>query len=601
MFAPSAIICGIALCSMAQSQSTAGSVKTPSAMFSNQQSTAATNTGNNNTNNENNSREPSIPAPDKPLSTAINFEVKSSNERMEMSVHTSRIITIGQKIPQAQVNNPEILDLTPLSPTQVQVSAKAAGVTQINLWGEDQKLFTVDVVVYGDAVQLKMLLKSQFPNSVLNVIPVNGSVIISGFVDKAENIDRIILIAERFYGKGNVINNMTVGGVQTVLLHVKVMEVSRTKLRRMGFDWAKITGGNTITSGTSGFLSDASSSNEFLRFPPTIGADVVRSTVPSTFAFSVLNGSSSAFYGVLDALRQDNLLKLLTEPTLVTESGRAASFNSGGQVAYPEPQGLGSTAIAYKSYGTKVDFIPIVLGNGKIRLEVRPDITELDWANGTTISGTAVPGFSERYADTAVELMAGQTLAIAGLVESRLDATNSGLPWISEIPYLGAAFRKVKEEVNELELLILVTPELVDAMDACEVPPCGPGMATTSPTDWELFMKGHLEVPNCCPTGNGGVCLPCNGSPTPAPEEGIIGPEQINTPPASGAGAMRSDGQNTPATAASANMARRGDGSSAPYSRYTSSRPNNPSGNSSSGASNSPPGFIGPVGYDVVK
>jgi pilus assembly protein CpaC len=583
MLALSAIICGIALCSMAQSQSP----------------------GNNNANNGNNSREPSIPAPDKPLSTAMNFEVKSSNEGMEMIVHTSRIITIGQKIPQAQVNDPKILDLTPLSPTQVQVSAKAPGVTQVNLWGEDQKLYTVDVVVYGDALQLKMLLKSQFPNSILNVIPVNGSVIISGFVDKAENIDRIVQISERFYGKGNVINNMTIGGVQTVLLHVKVMEVSRTKLRQMGFDWAKINGMNTLFSGASGLIMPPTS--------PLLPAGVTSmkpadSTVPNnpingTFAFNVASGNS-AFFGVLDALRQDNLMKITAEPTLVTQSGRAASFNSGGQIAYPTPQGVGVAAgIQFFPYGTTVDFIPTVLGNGKIRLEVRPEVSEPDAANGTTISGTSVPGFLRRYADTAVELSAGQTLAIAGLIQTRLEAVNHGLPWISEIPYLGAAFRTVHENVNEIELLIMVTPELVDGMAACEVPPCGPGMETTSPTDWELYLKGHLEVPNCCPTGNGGVCLPCNGSPTPVPEEGIIGPEQISTPPASDAAKNTSNpgDRNTPTTAASANIARRGEGSSTPYSRYTSSRPNNPSGNSSSGASNSPPGFIGPVGYDVVK
>jgi pilus assembly protein CpaC len=541
-----------------------------------------------------------VPSP-APAPGAINFAVKSSNERMEMTVHSSRIITIGQKIPQAQVNNPDILDLTPLSPTQVQVSAKTAGVTQINLWGEDQKLFTIDVIVYGDAQELKMLLRSQFPNAALTVIPVASSVLISGFVDKPEHIDRIIRIAEEYYPK--VINNMTVGGVQTVLLHVKVMEVSRTKLRELGFDWAKITGGNVITSGTSGFLSDNNPSNAIALFPPNIGKAAVRSVNPSTFAFSVLDGSSSAFYGVLDALRQDNLLKLLTEPTLVTESGRAALFNSGGLIAYPEPQGLGSIAVAYKEYGTKVDFVPIVLGNGKIRLEVRPDITELDYANGTTIQGTAVPGFTERKADTAVELVAGQTLAIAGLVESRVEAINSGIPWISEVPYLGAAFRKVHEKTNEVELLILVTPELVDGMDACEVPPCGPGMATTSPTDWELYLKGHLEVPNCCPAGGGEGGMPCNGSPTPAPDDGMIGPEQINTPPASGSGngTSRSGGQNTPAMAGPANVAQRAGGSSTPYSRYTSSKPNNPSGNSSSGTSNGPPGFIGPVGYDVVK
>ncbi|MGA2061627.1 MAG: pilus assembly protein N-terminal domain-containing protein [Thermoguttaceae bacterium] len=566
MFAPSAIIFSVALHSMAQ---------TPT---------------------------PPDPAPNlAPAPGSINFAVKSSNERMEMNVHSSRIITVGQKIPQAQVNNPDILELTPLSPTQVQVSAKTAGVTQINLWGEDQKLFTIDVIVYGDAQELKMLLRSQFPNAALTVIPVAGSVLISGFVDKPEHIDRIIRIAEEYYPK--VINNMTVGGVQTVLLHVKVMEVSRTKLRRLGFDWAKITGANVITSGTSGFLSDANPSQAIGYLPGGLTKAAFRSVNPSTFAFSVVNGTSSAFYGVLDALRQDDLLKLMTEPTLVTESGRPALFNSGGLVAYPEPQGLGSIAVAYKEYGTKVDFVPIVLGNGKIRLEVRPDITELDYSNGTTIQGTSVPGFTERKADTAVELVAGQTLAIAGLVESRIEAETSGLPWIGDVPYLGAAFRKVHETANEVELLILVTPELVDAMDACEVPPCGPGMETTSPTDWELYMKGHLEVPNCCPAGGGEGGMPCNGSPTPVPDDGLIGPEQISTPPSSGAGngTSRSGGQNTPAMAGPANVARRGGGSSAPYSRYTSSKPNNPSGNSSSGTSNGPPGFIGPVGYDVVK
>lgn len=535
---------------------------------------------------------------------AINFVVKSPNERMELTVHSSRIITIGQKIPQAQVNNPEILDLTPLSPTQIQVSAKVAGVTQINLWGEDQKLFTIDVIVYGDAEELKMLLRSQFPSATLTVIPVSNSVLISGFVDKAEYIDRIVRIAEEFYPK--VINNMNVGGVQTVLLHVKVMEVSRTKLRRLGFDWAKITGGNMVTSGVSGMIVPP--------YSPQLPSGVTGNTPPSapaattpingTFAFNIVNGTS-AFFGVLDALRHDSLMKIMAEPTLVAESGRAASFNSGGEIPVPTPQSLGTLSIDWKQYGTQIDFVPIVLGNGKIRLEVRPYVSELDYATGTTISGTTVPGIKSRKADTAVEMMAGQTLAIAGLVQSRLESENIGLPWISEVPYLGAAFRKVRENVNEVELLILVTPELVDAMDASEVPQCGPGMATTSPTDWELYMKGHLEVPNCCPVGEG--CQQCNqgvnGSPTPMPQEGMIGPEQINTPPPSSAakGVSQPGGRNTPPMPGPMNLARRSGGSSTPYNRQTSSKANNQSGNSSSGASNDPPGFIGPVGYDVVK
>jgi pilus assembly protein CpaC len=533
---------------------------------------------------------------------AINFVVKSSNERMEMIVHSSRIITIGQKIPQAQVNNPDILDLTPLSPTQVQVSAKTAGVTQINLWGEDQKLFTIDVMVYGDAQELKMLLRSQFPNASLTVTPVSSAVLLSGYVDKPEHIDRIIRIAEEYYPK--VINNMTVGGVQTVLLHVKVMEVSRSKLRRLGFDWAKINGMNTVFSGASGLLLTPTSPalHSGITNTSPAAATTPNNPVNGTFAVNVANGNS-AFFGVLDALRQDNLMKIMAEPTLVAESGRAANFFSGGTFFIPVPQSLGTTTLQPYQYGTTIDFVPIVLGNGKIRLEVRPKVSELDYANSVTVAGSTVPGTKDRNADTAVELMAGQTLAIAGLVQSRIESENHGLPWISEVPYIGMAFRTVHEQVNEVELLILVTPELVDAMDANEVPQCGPGMMTTSPTDWELYMKGHLEVPNCCPNGNGTECSQNNGSPTPVPEDGMIGPEQIQTPSATDAskGASRSGGQNSPAQASHMNVARRPGGSSTSYNRNSSSKPNNPSSNSASATSNSPPGFIGPVGYDVVK
>ena len=203
---------------------------------------------------------------------------------------------------------------------------------------------------------------------------------------------------------------------------------------------------------------------------------------------------------MLDALRQDNLLKISSEPTLTVISGQEASFTSGGQIPVPEAQSLGTTSIDWKNYGTMIKFVPIVLGNGKIRMDVRPEISELDYAHGTTINGGQVPGILTRNTQTTVELQAGQTLAIAGLVEYLSEGSISGLPWISEVPYLGALFRNVHNQLNEIELLILVTPELVDPLNASEVPPCGPGSMTTDPSDWELFMKGYLEVPRCCPT-----------------------------------------------------------------------------------------------------
>ncbi len=524
---------------------------------------------------------------------SIVYKVQSPSERLEMTVHTSRILTMDQKIPQAQVNNPDIMELTPLSPNQIQVSAKAAGVTQINLWGEDQKLFTIDVIVYGDARELEMILRSTFPNAALKVVPVSNSVMISGFVDQPEQIDRIIRIAEEYYPK--VINNMTVGGVQQVLLHVKVMEVSRTKLRQLGFDWAQVSGSNVFSSGPTGLLSDFNPSNL------TNPGGLFRTAAASTFAFNVVDGGN-AFFGVLEALRQDNLMKIMSEPTLVTVSGRAASFNSGGEIPVPEPQSLGTISIAWKKYGTQIDFVPLVLGNGKIRLEVRPRVSELDASQSFTIGTTQVPGIKSREADTGVELMAGQTLAIAGLVQTRLESSNRGLPWLSDLPYVGGAFRTVKELKNEVELLILVTPELVEAMDANEVPPCGPGMQTTSPSDWELFMKGYLEVPKCCPAGDNcnGECRNNGDDPNGLPPDGmILGPgEKIPTPqPADAAGRPVRNGPNTLAQRQPA----AGSKPSGPYNRYSPSKPNATGAASPTEMRNGPPGFIGPVGYDVVK
>ena len=429
-------------------------------------------------------------------SASIIHRINSANERQQMVVNTSRILTLERKIPQAQVNNPEILDLTPLSPTDIQLAAKKAGVTQVNLWDEDNNIYTVDVVVYGDTRELEMILSEQFPNASLKLRGFADSVLISGFVDQAHDVTSIVQIAETFY-PNRVTTRLQVGGVQQVLLHVKVMEVSRTKLRDLGFDWSYISGNNIIASSAAGLLTNAVAAT---------ADEAAAVTGTGNFRFNIINGPNT-FFGILQAMRKDNMAKILAEPTLVTVSGRPASFQSGGEVPVTTGGGLGVPAnTIYKPYGTQVDFVPIVLGNGRIRLEIRPEVSELDGANK---SADGQPAFRNRRVDTGVEMVAGQTLAIAGLISNRVESSRVGLPWVSELPYVGAAFRRTQETMNEVELLILVTPELVSAMDASQVPPCGPGMKTTNPCDWELYMKGYLEVPNCCSACDGQGCAQC--------------------------------------------------------------------------------------------
>jgi pilus assembly protein CpaC len=368
-------------------------------------------------------------------------------------------------------------------------------VTQVNLWDEDDQVYTVDVLIYGDVRELELALNRLFPESSVKVVRLTNSLVLEGYVERPEAVGPILRLAEDYAPK--VVNNITVGGVQQVLLKVKVMEVSRTKLRNLGFDFAQSSGGG------SGVISNISS---IIQASSLTSGTVTASG--ETLKFGVLSGDNQ-FFGFLDALQENKLAKILADPTITTVSGRPARFNVGGEFPIVIPSGLGQSTIEFKPFGTEVNFVPIVLGNGNIRLEVRPRISERDDANSVQLNGFIVPSLKVREVDTGVELKAGQTLALAGLVQTRVEAQERGLPYISDVPYLGALFRDVKEITNEVELLILVTPEFVDGMEPHEVPQCGPGMETVSPNNCQLYFGGHLEVPACGPCAPNGCVMNC--------------------------------------------------------------------------------------------
>lgn len=526
--------------------------------------------------------------------------ISRQSERLEMTTNASRILTLDVNIPRVQVNNPELVAVTPLSATQIQVSAKKPGVTQINLWDQDNQLHTLDVIIYGDVQELEFALKTQFPNSSVAVKKFSQSLMLTGFVDSPDHVGPIMRLAEDYAPK--VINNLDVGGVQQVLLKVKVFEVSRTKLRRLGVDWAAFgAGGDFAVNSVSGLIQTFDSAGSTF------------TSTGETLAFGLVDGGDS-FFGLLDALQQNNLAKILAEPNIVAVSGRPAQFLEGGEIPIIVPQSLGTSSIEFKPFGTQVDFLPIVLGNGNIRLEVRPRVSAIDDSIGINLQNQTVPGFRVRQADTAVEMRAGQTFALAGLIQRQTEAVHRGLPFVSDIPVIGVPFRKVEEQVNEIELLILVTPEFVDALDPHQVPPCGPGMSTMSPDNCALYFGGHLEVPNAygpCGPGDcnyGGGCDSCNGgmpaggmmmSPETTPYEPHYEPVPAGEPvhgelhmPELGASSGKAGSELRQAM-------RAGDGSGyggtrSPDYRRATSQSAPPAVPAVSGG-----GLIGPVGYDV--
>lgn len=531
----------------------------------------------------------SIAAParcqDQPPATGVTFKVRGASERLEMTVNKSRVVEFPFEVPRMMVNNPDLVRVSPISSTLIQLSAIKSGVTQLNVWDRDGNVSTVDLIILGDVAELDMTLKSLFPEAALRLYPLNSSLYISGFVPKPDMVASITRVAQDYFP--NIINDMRVGGVHKILLHVKVLEVSRTKLRTLGFDWAQLSaGGGFVSQGVSGIL----------QAPGTIVG-----TQGATVRFGVV-GSGGSFYGFVEALRENDLARLLAEPTLVTLDGRPATFNVGGQVPIPLQQALGVTTVTYRQFGTQIDFVPIVLGNGMIRLEVRPDITEIDPSLRDNVTG--VPGFRQRTADTAVEMKAGQTLAIAGLVFTREDSVNRGIPWLADLPWAGAAFRRVSNKRNDVELLIFVTPEFCEAMDPSEVPPCGPGQLTTTPLDCELYGRGYIEVPSNCPGGNCGPGMlgpngqlgpgfeelgPAKSAPVPTPMSGT----RVNPPAPRAGGTTLANSPPRGRTIGTGTMAR-----PASTTRTTDS---SSSGNLQNSAGGPQPVMIGPQGYDELK
>ena len=437
--------------------------------------------------------------PPTPTATMSTIKIKSRDERIQLVAGTTRTLELPVPIHELLPGDRQVIDVEPIGKRQIRIKAKQPGVTQIDLWDADNNEYNVEVLVIGDARKLKATLELLFPDSSIRVTPLERSVVLWGHVNSSEQLDLIVRVAQDYYP--DVINNIKVGGSQTVLLEVKIIEVSRTKLRRLGYDMALFTGDDGVVQNAAGFISQVSLNS------PVDGGFTSRAAAASvTYPFAITNNSTQ-YLGFLDALRTYNVAKILSEPNLVAESGRAASFGSGGEFPILIPQGLSTNTVEYREFGTRVDFVPIVKGNGYIRLEVYPTVSEIDAGRSVTLGANEVPALRTRYANTAVTMKNGQTLAIAGLMQNRIEGVNSGTPWLADMPLIGAAFRRVEYQENEIELLIMVTPHLVDAMDAHEVPEGAPGQFTGDPNDRELYKYGLLEVPFCCPDGTCRTCL----------------------------------------------------------------------------------------------
>jgi pilus assembly protein CpaC len=406
-----------------------------------------------------------------------------------------------QVISKAINRNEAVLRVSPVygDPTTVLLNGLEPGVAIVTLIDEANKEENYQIVVQLDVEYLKTLLRRAVPTANIDPIPgANNTIVLNGIVPRAEDIEVALRIAQSVVlGPDRVINHLRVDGVQQVQLCVTVAAVSRQDFRAMAF--------NFLYSGRDTFFG--STVGQAVVNPATIGLGGVLSNngraigspgTPngaSVNAFFGVIGNGATFLGFLQALRDEQVTKLLAEPRLVTISGKAASFLSGGEQAVPVPAGLGQVGVQFEEFGTRLNFLPIVMGDGRIHLEVEPEVSSLNQANGTSIQGTVVPGRTTQRVHTTVDIEPGQTLVIGGLIQHEVNGNTQKVPVLGDLPYIGAAFRAISYTEQESELLVLVTPHLVDPMSCDQLPKYLPGLETRSPDDCELFLEGVLEAP----------------------------------------------------------------------------------------------------------
>lgn len=427
------------------------------------------------------------------------FAVNQAVDTLELINGSSQRLKFDYKVPELMVENPEVIQATPVAPDEILVSGLQPGVSSITVSNSEKQLQTIKVHVKVDTRQLERAIKTYFPDSRIEVHPLQTGVILGGNVARADQVSNIMAVARDFFPT-NVINQMQVNGSQNIAIKVKIYEVARSKLRSVGIDWSLVGADFGIVSSVSQLIQEFS----------------LQGTAAPTFAgqnlaVGVVSGDT-AFNAAIELLEQRNVAKLLDEPVLVAQNGRPAEFLSGGEIPIAVASGLGTNAIEFRAFGTKLDIVPLVHGQGLMTLEVRAEVSEVA-PELADASGT--PGFRVRRVNTGVKMRAGHTLALAGDYAERNLAETRGVPKIMDNPLLGPLYRKVSDNNRETELVFLITPQFVNDVDASIISDHAPGRNSTIPSDQDLYINGHVEVPECgedCP-----VDKPFRNSPTTQP------------------------------------------------------------------------------------
>jgi pilus assembly protein CpaC len=393
-------------------------------------------------------------------------------------VNKSQVLRLDLSFADLLVGNAEVADVLALTDRSIYVLGKTPGSTSLTIYGRNKELLAVmDLVVTVDVEGLKARLFELLPDEEIEVRAVNESVILSGRVSSSVRLARAMDVAER-YAPENVTNLMSVTGSQQVMLAVRFAEVQRRLVKELGIN-TQVSGSDFAVSVGDALLNGFFSAAAFATGSATFGIG----SVTLDFLF--------------DALEEKGVVKTLAEPNLIALSGDTASFLAGGEFPVPVAQnsegGQTTITIEFKEFGVALAFTPTVLDDDLINVVVNPEVSRIDPTNSVTLQGFDIPGLTTRRATTTVELRDGQSFAIAGLIQSDFQDTVRQLPLFADVPVLGALLRSSDYQSQQTELVIIVTPHLVQ-------PAPGGSLATPAddfvpPSDSDIWLFGRIESP----------------------------------------------------------------------------------------------------------
>ncbi|WP_146344446.1 type II and III secretion system protein family protein [Falsiphaeobacter marinintestinus] len=404
---------------------------------------------------------------------------------LEVPMNRAVVVESDEPFAELSIANPSIADISSLSDRTIYVLGKSPGLTTLTLLDGTGRLITnVNVKVAADITEFKERLRQILPREQIEVRTANDGIVLSGTVSSAQRLQRALDLAER-YAPDRVSNLMGVGGVQQVMLKVRFAEMQRTVSKSLSSSLGINGGSNVGVNGGIGTLNNQPAlSNSLAGNIPASNENVGA----ILFGF---NAGSMQVNLLIEALEQKGVVRTLAEPNLSALSGQEATFLAGGEYPIPVAQRDGLFSIEYKPFGIELRFIPRVVDGDVINLELEAAVSAIDNANSVVLNGFEVDAFTRRETTTTVEMRDGESFAIAGLIEDQFLDNAAQMPWIGDVPVLGALFRSADYQRSQTELVIIITAHLV-------TPTRGEALALPTdrvkpPRENDLFLFGRLS------------------------------------------------------------------------------------------------------------